>query len=116
MTEFRFHSGDPRRRPRAWKLDARTGGVVAALLVLAGTAMSTMRDELGAFDWECVESDGSVKFQSVGLKAGKGLGDLLEPEAWRENAVVLLSSSGGVGVRAMAPPRVGQAGEDPRRD
>ena len=34
----------------------------------------------------------------------------------RENAVVLLSSSGGVGVRAMAPPRVGQAGEDPRRD
>jgi murein DD-endopeptidase MepM/ murein hydrolase activator NlpD len=40
VTEFRFHSGDPRRRPRAWKLDARTGGVVAALLVLAGTLVA----------------------------------------------------------------------------
>ena len=40
VTEFRFHSSDPRRRPRAWKLDARAGRVVAALLVLAGTLVS----------------------------------------------------------------------------
>jgi murein DD-endopeptidase MepM/ murein hydrolase activator NlpD len=40
VTEIRFHSRDPRRRPRAWKLDARAGRVVAALLVLAGTLAS----------------------------------------------------------------------------
>lgn len=40
MTEIRFHSGDPRRRPRAWKLDERAGRVVAALLVLAGTLVA----------------------------------------------------------------------------
>ncbi len=40
MTEIRFHSRDPRRRPRAWKLDARAGRVVAALLVLAGTLVA----------------------------------------------------------------------------
>ena len=37
MTEVRFHSGDPRRRPRAWSFDERQGRVAAALLVLAGT-------------------------------------------------------------------------------
>ena len=40
MTEVRFHSSDPRRKPRAWKLDARAGRIVAALLVLAGTLVA----------------------------------------------------------------------------
>lgn len=40
MTEIRFHSSDPRRRPRAWKLDERAGRLVAALLVLAGTLVA----------------------------------------------------------------------------
>lgn len=40
MTEIRFHSRDPRRRPRAWKLDERAGRIVAALLVLAGTLVA----------------------------------------------------------------------------
>ncbi len=40
MTEIRFHSRDPRRRPRAWKLDERAGRVAAALLVLAGTLVA----------------------------------------------------------------------------
>jgi murein DD-endopeptidase MepM/ murein hydrolase activator NlpD len=40
VTEIRFHSGDPRRRPRAWKLDERAGRVVAALLVLGGTLVA----------------------------------------------------------------------------
>lgn len=40
MTEIRFHSGDPRRRPRAWALDERQGRVAAALLVLAGTLVT----------------------------------------------------------------------------
>lgn len=40
MTEVRFHSRDPRRRPRAWKIDGRGGRVVGALLVLAGTLVA----------------------------------------------------------------------------
>lgn len=40
MTEIRFHSSDPRRRPRAWKLDERAGRVVAALIVLGGTLVA----------------------------------------------------------------------------
>lgn len=40
MTEIRFHSSDPRRRPRAWKLDERQGRVAAALLVLSGTLVA----------------------------------------------------------------------------
>lgn len=40
MTEIRFHSRDPRRRPRAWKLDERGGRVAAALLLLAGTLVA----------------------------------------------------------------------------
>ncbi len=40
MTEIRFHSRDPRRRPRAWKFDERAGRVAAALLVLAGTLVA----------------------------------------------------------------------------
>jgi murein DD-endopeptidase MepM/ murein hydrolase activator NlpD len=40
VTEFRFHSRDPKRRPRAWKLDERAGRVAAALLVLAGTLVA----------------------------------------------------------------------------
>ena len=40
MTEVRFHSSDPRRRPRAWKLDERAGRAVGALLVLAGTLVA----------------------------------------------------------------------------
>jgi len=40
VTEIRFHSGDPRRRPRAWKLDERQGRVAATLLVLSGTLVA----------------------------------------------------------------------------
>ncbi len=40
MTEIRFHSRDPRRKPRAWKLDERAGRVAAAILVLAGTLVA----------------------------------------------------------------------------
>jgi murein DD-endopeptidase MepM/ murein hydrolase activator NlpD len=40
VTEIRFHSRDPRRRPRAWKLDERAGRVAAALLVLGGTLVA----------------------------------------------------------------------------
>lgn len=40
MTEIRFHSRDPRRRPRAWKLDERAGQVAAALLLFGGTLVA----------------------------------------------------------------------------
>jgi murein DD-endopeptidase MepM/ murein hydrolase activator NlpD len=40
VTEIRFHSRDPRRRPRAWKLDERAGQIVAALLLLGGTLVA----------------------------------------------------------------------------
>jgi murein DD-endopeptidase MepM/ murein hydrolase activator NlpD len=40
VTEVRFHSGDPRRRPRAWSFDARAGRVAAVFLVLAGTLVT----------------------------------------------------------------------------
>ena len=35
MTEIRFHSWNPRQRPRAWKIDARAGRVVAATCAAA---------------------------------------------------------------------------------
>ena len=40
MTEIRFHSRDPRRRPRAWKLDERAGQIAATFLVLGGSLES----------------------------------------------------------------------------
>jgi murein DD-endopeptidase MepM/ murein hydrolase activator NlpD len=40
VTEVRFHSSDPRRRPRAWKIDGNAGRVVGVLLVLAGTLVA----------------------------------------------------------------------------
>ncbi len=40
VTEVRFHSSDPRRRPRAWKIDGNAGRVVGALIVLAGTLVA----------------------------------------------------------------------------
>jgi hypothetical protein len=40
VTEIRFHSRDPRRRPRAWKLDERAGQIAATFLVLGGSLVS----------------------------------------------------------------------------
>lgn len=40
MTEVRFHSSDPRRAPRAWKVDERAGRALSALLVAAGTLVA----------------------------------------------------------------------------
>ncbi|MBW2734058.1 MAG: right-handed parallel beta-helix repeat-containing protein [Deltaproteobacteria bacterium] len=46
-------------------------------------------DALGAFNWVCDESGASVVFYSTGLRAGKGLADLLDLHAFRDNAVVV---------------------------
>ena len=37
----------------------------------------TAEDSLGAFDWICDASSGTATYYMVGLKAGKGLGDLI---------------------------------------
>ena len=52
----------------------------------------SLTDDLGAFDWICDSSSGTATFYSSGLKANKGLKDLLNSGAWKSNRVVL---SGG---------------------
>ena len=61
--------------------------------VCAGLVMA---DSLDAFDWDCISHDGVVSFVSAGLKAGKGLRDLIDFEtlAWRQLRVTLVSRTG----------------------
>lgn len=46
-------------------------------------------DALNAFNWQCVETNGSVRFESTGLKAKKGLIHLVDTGAFKNNYVTL---------------------------
>jgi hypothetical protein len=53
------------------------------------------RDELGAFDWSCDDSGGSVVFYSLGLKETKALSDLIDfsTPKWKSNHVIISENS-----------------------
>lgn len=51
---------------------------VVELPELSSCAGLSALDALGGFDWTCDDSDGSVRFISTGLSAGKHLSDLID--------------------------------------
>lgn len=56
----------------------------------------TAQDGLDAFNWLCIESAGQVSVVSTGLKAGKGLSDLIDFDRaqWLPNAVRITTNLG----------------------
>lgn len=52
-----------------------------------------MTDQLGVFNWLCSESESPVFFYSSGLKDGKGLKDLIDATAFKNNKVILTKDS-----------------------
>lgn len=63
----------------AEKLKVRTGQSACTNL--------TITETLAAFDWFCEVTDGEAYFYTRNLKDGKGLRDLLDPTAWKDNKV-----------------------------
>ncbi len=57
----------------------------------------TVSDALGAFDWACDDSTGTVRAISTGLKPGKYLSDLIDwtatPPTWKDNSVTATDGS-----------------------
>lgn len=64
----------------------------------------TFFEELEAFDWACRdhEGHGPVEFYSTGLKAKKGLQDLVEDRHWKNNRV--LATNDGVTLQSAKTP------------
>ncbi|MDP1916976.1 MAG: hypothetical protein Q8L14_12045 [Myxococcales bacterium] len=64
---------------------------------LTSCAGVTIADALGAFDWQCDVDGGAVRVRSIGLKAGKGLTDLVDfaptTPVFRPNSVTLTSGA-----------------------
>lgn len=67
----------------------------------------TMKDNLNVFNWGCVLANGTPRFYSIGLKAGKGLGHLIAAggTSWAsfyvslyQNGSLLLSGAGSTSV------------------
>ncbi|MEK6742261.1 MAG: right-handed parallel beta-helix repeat-containing protein [Nitrospirota bacterium] len=69
------------------------GGEVKVVTVTGKTSCSglTASDALGAFDWTCDASTGTVRMISTGLKDGKFLSDLIDftTPAWKANSVTV---------------------------
>ena len=61
---------------------------VSALSSCTGIMAS---DALGAFDWSCDDSTGTVRLISTGLKKGKGLADLIDfsVPGWKKNSLTV---------------------------
>lgn len=55
----------------------------------------SISDKLAAFDWGCDDTGGAgnVFFYSKGLKHDKGLADLVNASAWKDNRVIILQGS-----------------------
>ncbi len=49
----------------------------------------TLSDELGVFDWTCVDGGAQIDYFMVGLKSNKGLKDLVTATDWKDNKVTL---------------------------
>jgi hypothetical protein len=76
------------------------GGEKRKVAVSAFSSCSglTISDSLGIFDWTCKEELGIVNFYSIGLRAGRGLQDLIgESYSWNTNAVTVRMGTTVVG-------------------
>ncbi len=73
------------------------GGEIRRVALPGVTSCSglTLSDALGVFDWSCVVLSGNAVFYSSGFKTGKGLKDLLDPTAWKQNSVSLSGTYSG---------------------
>ena len=73
------------------------GGELRKVIVPGQTncANVSISDSLGAFNWICDATSGTVKFYTSGLKAGKHLSDLINfgTPAWANNSVTVNISS-----------------------
>lgn len=75
------------------------GGELRTFTVTGVTSCAGLaaEDALGAFDWVCDDSGGTVRFISAGLRHGKYLSDLIDfgGPGWRDNKVTVRGT--GVG-------------------
>ena len=64
----------------------------------------TATDALGAFNWRCVEVQGTARMISTGLRDGMMLSDLIDftGAAWRANSVTIASAAGPIHTTAPA--------------
>ena len=74
-------------------------------VVVHGTASCaglSIADNLGAFDWTCVDTSGTATFYTVGLKPGKYLSDLVDGTVikWQDNFVTVSGSAAGTSTAA----------------
>jgi hypothetical protein len=71
------------------------GGEKRKVLLLGYSSCSnlTISDALGAWNWVCVPSAGSVTFYSQGVKKDKGLRDLVNASGWLNNTVTILDGA-----------------------
>lgn len=76
------------------------------LPALSSCTNVTVSDGLGAFDWTCDDSTGTVRAISTGLKTGKYLSDLIDwtasPPTWKDNSVTATDGTN----TATTPPAV----------
>ncbi|MDH5711517.1 MAG: right-handed parallel beta-helix repeat-containing protein [Gammaproteobacteria bacterium] len=67
------------------------GGEIRVVEIMGETSCTgiTASDSLGAFDWICDDSTGTVRIVSTGLKNGKGLSDLIDftSPGWKQNSL-----------------------------
>jgi cysteine-rich repeat protein len=56
----------------------------------------SLRDALGAFNWVCDDTGGTVVFYLEGLKGDRGLRDLVLATGWRPNHVILNNGAADV--------------------
>ncbi|MEZ4871622.1 MAG: Calx-beta domain-containing protein [Bdellovibrionales bacterium] len=75
--------------------DCLNGGVLKKVVAIGeySCASLTMTDQLDAFNWECSDSEQPVYFYSTGFKTGKGLKDLVDATAFKQNKVTLNKSA-----------------------
>lgn len=72
------------------------GGEIKKVIVTGYSSCSnlTAADDLAAFDWVCAVDTGTATFYSSGLKAGKGLRDLISTGGvWNANRVRIYSGA-----------------------
>lgn len=55
----------------------------------------SIRDELGAFNWICVDNGSSITFYSTGFKTLKGMRDIFNSDSFKENNVTVSNASAG---------------------
>lgn len=58
-----------------------------------GCSGLTFKDKLEAFDWVCRETGSSTIIYGLGLKAEKGLSDLLDATSWKLNRLLIFKDN-----------------------